>query len=175
MFQLSGEIVISETQIAETVDRLAAQITRDYQGRDLVVISVLKGAALFMADLIRKIRLPLSCDFLRVSSYTNEGRQGELRLEFDLTQPVTGKNLLVLEDVVDSGRTLQFILPHLQSKGPASVKFCTLLKKHGSPTTLPLDYVGFEIPDDYVVGYGMDLDGLHRNLPWIERCFEKKA
>ncbi|MFO1462216.1 MAG: hypoxanthine phosphoribosyltransferase [bacterium] len=170
MFQPSGEILLSEKEIASGVARLAETINRDYAGRELVVIAVLKGAAMFMADLIRRLKMPLRCDFLRVSSYSSEGKPGDLRLEFDLTQPILGKAVLVLEDVVDTGRTLQFILPHLKSKGAASVKFCALLKKRGAPADFPLDYVGFEIPDDYVVGYGMDLDGLYRNLPWIERC-----
>lgn len=170
MPQTSGEILLSETEIAAGVARLAEEIDRDYQGKELVVIGVLKGAVLFMADLIRRLHMPLRCDFLRISSYTPEGTSGDLRLEFDLTQPIAGKNVLVLEDVVDTGKTLQFILPHLRGKGAASVKFCTLVKKRGSPSGLSLDYIGFEVPDDYVVGYGMDLDGLYRNLPWIERC-----
>lgn len=170
MFQPSGEILLSEGEIASGVARLAGAINRDYQGKELVVIGVLKGAVLFMADLIRHLQMPLRCDFLRISSYSREGSSGDLRLEFDLTQPIAGTDVLVLEDVVDTGKTLQFIRPHLLSKGAASVRFCSLLKKHGSPAGLTLDYIGFEVPDDYVVGYGMDLDGLYRNLPWIERC-----
>ncbi len=166
----SGDILLSEDEIAVGVARLAEAINRDYQGKELVVIGVLKGAVLFMADLIRRLRMPLRCDFLRISSYTREGTSGDLRLEFDLTQPIAGQHVLVLEDVVDTGKTLQFILPHLLSKGAASVRFCSLLKKRGSPAGLALDYIGFEIQDEYVVGYGMDLDGLYRNLPWIELC-----
>jgi hypoxanthine phosphoribosyltransferase len=170
MHQPSGEILLSENEIAAGVARLAEAINRDYHGKELVIIGVLKGAVLFMADLIRRLQMPLRCDFLRISSYTREGASGDLRLEFDLTQPIAGQHVLVLEDVVDTGKTLQFILPHLLSKGAASVRFCSLLKKRGSPAGLALDYIGFEVPDDYVVGYGMDLDGLYRNLPWIERC-----
>jgi hypoxanthine phosphoribosyltransferase len=170
MFQPTGEILLTETEIAAGVARVAAEINRDHGGKELVVIGILKGAAMFMADLIRQLKMPLRCDFLRVSSYSSEGRSGDLRLEFDLTQPIAGKEVLVLEDVVDTGKTLQFVLPHLQSKGAASISFCTFLKKRGSPLGLKMDYVAFEIPDDYVVGYGMDLDGLYRNLPWIERC-----
>jgi len=170
MLERTGEILLDENQIQNAVERLAKEITRDYSGRELVVIGILKGAAVFMSDLIRRIAIPMSCDFLRVSSYTSEGQSGTLRLEFDLTQPIEGKHVLVLEDVVDSGKTLQFVLPHLQSKGAASVKFCALLKKQHAPGQPVLDYMGFEIPEDYVVGYGMDLDGLYRNLPSIERC-----
>jgi hypoxanthine phosphoribosyltransferase len=123
-----------------------------------------------MADLIRKLKLPLRVDFLRVSSYGAEGQPGDLRLEFDLTQSIADCHVVVLEDVVDTGQTLRFVRPHLLGKGALSVKFCCLLKKTTAPPDLRVDYVGFEIGADYVVGYGMDLDGLYRNLPWIERC-----
>src|SRR5262249_40558365 len=164
------EILFDEVQIQSAVERLAQELTRDYSGRELVVIGILKGAAVFMADLIRRISLSPSCDFLRGSCYTTESQSGDLRLEFDLTQPIAGKHVLILEDVVDSGKTIQFLLPHLQSKGAASIKFCAFLKKKHAPHQPRIDYFGFEIPEDYVVGYGMDLDGLYRNLPYIERC-----
>ncbi|HCU23764.1 MAG TPA: hypoxanthine phosphoribosyltransferase [Deltaproteobacteria bacterium] len=167
-------MLLQPEQIAAAVARLAAQIEKDYAGRELVVIGILKGAVIFMSDLIRRIHIPLRCDFLRVSSYDPEGISGELRLEFDLTQSIAGQHVLVLEDVADSGKTLAFVKPHLESKGAASVRLCALLKKEGLPPELHLDYVGFEIPNDYVIGYGMDLDGLYRNLPWIERCLSKK-
>ncbi|HKX12683.1 MAG TPA: hypoxanthine phosphoribosyltransferase [bacterium] len=170
MHQPCGDIVLDENKISAAVDRLAAQIQRDYSEKPLVVIGILKGAAIFMADLIRRLKLPLRVDFLRVSSYSAEGRAGDLRLEFDLTQSVADCHVLVLEDVVDTGQTLRFVRPHLLGKGALSVKFCSLLRKTTSPRDLPVDYVGFEIGADYVVGYGMDLDGLYRNLPWIERC-----
>ena len=170
MYQPCGEIVIDQTKIAAAVTRLAAQIQTDYAGQPLVIIGILKGAAIFMADLIRQLTLPLRVDFLRVSSYTGEGRSGDLRLEFDLTQSIADCHVLVLEDVVDTGKTLRFVKPHLLGKGALSVKFCSLLRKTSSPPDPHVDYVGFEVPDDYVVGYGMDLDGLFRNLPWIERC-----
>lgn len=170
MHQPCGDIVLDENKIAAAVEGLAAQIQKDYSEKPLVVIGILKGAAIFMADLIRKVKLPLRVDFLRVSSYSAEGRSGDLRLEFDLTQSVADCHVLVLEDVVDTGQTLRFVRPHLLSKGALSVKFCSLLRKTTSPRDLQVDYVGFEIAADYVVGYGMDLDGLYRNLPWIERC-----
>ena len=160
--------LLKASQIEEGVSRLAQEIQRDYRGKDLVVVGVLKGAAVFLADLVRKIDLPLSCDFIRVQSYGEDGRPGALRLEFDLTQSVAGKDVLVLEDVVDTGKTLQFLRGHLRSKGAASVRFCTLLKKETAPPEAKVDYVGFTIPNRYVVGYGMDLNGLYRNLPWIE-------
>ena len=164
---MTPKILFSEVELREGIARVAAEIERDYQGKSLVVVGVLKGAALFMADLIRQIRLPLRCDFIRVQSYTEEGQSGDLRLEFDLTQSIQGQDVLVVEDIVDTGKTLTFLQSHLRTKGAASVKFCTLLKKQHA-SAMPVDYIGFTIPDRYVVGYGMDLNGLHRNLPWIE-------
>ena len=165
---MASKVVLSQTDIDEIITGLAQKIGQDYQGQDLVVMGVLKGAILFMADLIRKISLPLTCDFIRVSSYQSDGSQGNLRLEFDHTQPVRGKHILILEDVVDTGKTLAFIQKHLEGKGAKSIKFCALVQKKRSVPIVAVDYLGKVIPDDYVVGYGMDLDGLHRNLPWIE-------
>jgi hypoxanthine phosphoribosyltransferase len=162
------KVLLSENEISRIVGRLAEEINRDYAGKDLVVIGILKGAAIFMADLIRRLQLPLTCDFLRVSSYQSNGISGALRLEFDLTQPISGRDVLVLEDIVDSGKTLKFIRQHLTSKGAASIKFCALLRKAGAPSSAVVEYVGTLIPNEYVVGYGMDLDGKFRNLPWIE-------
>lgn len=172
---VTPEILLSAEQIATIVQRVAGEISRDYPGRSLVVIGVLKGAAVFMSDLIRHLNLPLTCDFLRLSSYQSDGSSGALRLEFDLTQPIVGKDVLVVEDIVDSGKTLRFIRQHLQSKGAHSVKICSLLKKTSAPPDAEVDYVGTLIPQDYVVGYGMDLDGRYRNLPYIGRVKLTKA
>ncbi len=162
-------IILTEKEIAKLVDRLGTQISQDYAGKELVVVGILKGAVLFMADLIRKIQLPLTCDFLRISSYQPDGHPGILRLDFDLTQPIEGKEVLVLEDVVDTGHTVHFVENHLKAKGPASVRFCALICKEKSPMRDRIDYLGKVIPEDYVVGYGMDLDGLYRNLPFIRQ------
>lgn len=161
-------IVVSQREIEQLTSRLAREIENDYQGKDLVILGVLKGAFVFMADLIRKISLPLTCDFIRVSSYGPKGTQDQLRLEFDMTQPVKGRNVLLLEDVVDTGQTLRFIEQHLKSHGAKSIRFVALVQKRRSADKVPVDYLGKIIPDDYVVGYGMDLDGHHRNLPWIQ-------
>ncbi|MDX1387390.1 MAG: hypoxanthine phosphoribosyltransferase [bacterium] len=163
----AGKILLSKQEIEEIIKELGGRINRDYEGKDLVVLGVLKGAFMFMADLIREIDLPLTCEFVRVSSYGPDGKPGHLRLEFDLTQSVVGKDVLVLEDLVDTGTTLQFLKHHLQGKGAKSVRFCTLIKKENAPEELPLDYYGKVIPPDYVVGFGMDLNGRFRNLPWI--------
>lgn len=168
MTKKNRKILVSEHEIQNMVRKLGAEIQKDYAGKELVAIAVLKGAALFMADLIREIQLPLFCDFIRVSSYQSNGTPGGLRLEFDLTQPIAGKDVLVLEDVVDSGRTLNFIKEHLARKGPRTVKFCALVQKEHTPPEIRVDYLGGMIPNEYVVGYGMDLNGLYRNLRWIE-------
>jgi hypoxanthine phosphoribosyltransferase len=162
------KILLSEEDIAQLVAELGKKISQDYARKDLVVVGILKGAVIFMADLIRRIQLPLTCDFLRISSYKSDGSQGVLRLDFDLTQPISGKDVLVLEDVVDTGHTVDFVKNHLEAKGPASIKFCSLICKEGSPFKNQIDYLGKVVPNDYVVGYGMDLNGLFRNLPYIE-------
>lgn len=163
------DIILSERDIKKIVQRLAKEIERDYEKKDLVVIGVLKGAAFFMSDLVRQINLPLTVDFVRVSSYRADGTLGDLRLEFDHTQPIQDKDVLVLEDVVDTGKTLNFIEKHLSGKGANSIKFGALLRKEHTPGGVQVHYLGKVIPSDYVVGYGMDLGGLYRNLPWIER------
>jgi hypoxanthine phosphoribosyltransferase len=164
----NGTMLVSEPEILTLLDRLAQEIEHDYRGRDLVVLGVLKGSFVFMADLVRRIRLPLACDFIRVSSYLPNGTAGDLRLDFDVTQPVRDKDILVLEDVVDTGKTLGFIRHHLESQGAKSICLAALVQKQHSLGQVRVDYLGKTIPDDYVVGYGMDLDGRYRNLAWIQ-------
>lgn len=164
----AGRALLSEEKIRELVEKLAKAVTAHYQGKELVLLGVLKGAFVFMADLVRRIPLPLSCEFMRVSSYDASGKPGALRLDFDLTQPVTGKHVLVLEDVVDTGRTLSFIRSHLESQGAQSVKFCALIRKEDAPSDPPVDFLGMTVPKGYIIGYGMDLGGKYRNLPWIQ-------
>lgn len=160
------DVLLSADAIHCRVVELGKEISRDGAGQDLVVVGVLKGAFVFMADLIRAIETPLHCEFLRVSSYADNTSTGNVRIEFDLTQSVEGKRVLLVEDVVDTGRTLRFLLEHLKAKKPASVKVCSLLYKEIDPTVRPLiDYLGFTVPNDYVVGYGMDDRGLLRSLP----------
>ncbi|MBI2082557.1 MAG: hypoxanthine phosphoribosyltransferase [Deltaproteobacteria bacterium] len=162
--------LLTEEQIQKRIRELTKEITKDFQGHEIVVVGVLKGSFLFMADLVRHLTGPLTCDFLRMSSYDSEGRStGSVRLEFDLTQPVDGRNVLLVEDIVDTGLTASYLLKHLKEKNPRSVKLCTLLHKRVEKIQVPIDYLGFEIPNDYVVGYGMDLDGQYRHLPYIAR------
>jgi hypoxanthine phosphoribosyltransferase len=162
------KILIPEDKIRERVREIGQWISLDYQGKELFVVGVLKGAFIFMADLVRAVSIPLHCEFIRVSSYVNNRSSGNVRIDFDLTQPVAGKHVLLVEDIVDTGRTLRFLLEHLKAKGAASVKVCSLLYKEIDPVVRPLiDYLGFTIPNEYVVGYGMDDRGLYRSLPGI--------
>lgn len=160
--------LIPERRLRLRVRALGRRIRRDYLGKDLVLVGVLKGAFVFMADLARAIDLPLRCDFLRVSSYTGTESNGSLRFEFDVTQPVKGKHVLLVEDVVDTGLTAAGVLEALRARKPASLRLCALLHKPSrAGLRLPIDYLGFEIPDRFVVGYGLDHEGLHRNLPYV--------
>lgn len=163
-----GKVILPSEEIKILVKDLAEKIEQGYRGKELILLGVLKGSFIFMADLVRQIRLPLACDFIRVSSYLADGQPGPLRLEFDVTQPVRDKNVLVLEDVVDTGKTLSYIRSHLLSQGARTIRFGALVQKQRSVREVQVDYLGKIIPDDYVVGYGMDLNGLYRNLPWIQ-------
>ncbi|HPQ80926.1 MAG TPA: hypoxanthine phosphoribosyltransferase [bacterium] len=162
------EILFSEDAIGRRLDELARDIEADFPDGDLVVVGVLKGSFIFMADLVRRIRRPLSCDFVRVSSYEHDRDTGVVRMEFDMTQPVEGKNVLLVEDIVDSGKTLRHLRRHIEAKEPAKMKVATLLYK-GTPTNSRslVDYVGFDSPHKYVIGYGLDSEGLYRSLPYV--------
>lgn len=161
--------LIPERRLRARVRALGRSIRRDYGGRPLVLVGVLKGAFVFMADLAREIGLPLTCDFLRVSSYgsgTETG--GNVRLDFDVTQPVRGKHVILVEDIVDTGLTAAAILETLRSRKPASLRLCSLLRKPSrARAEVQVDYLGFDIPDHFVVGYGLDYAGLYRNLPYV--------
>jgi len=161
--------LILERRLRARVRALGRTIRRDYQGQPLVLVGVLKGAFVFMADLAREIGLPLTCDFLRVSSYgSGTETSGNVRLEFDVTQPVRGKHVLLVEDIVDTGLTASAILETLRSRKPASLRLCALLRKPArSRVSVRVDYLGFDIPDRFVVGYGLDYAGLYRNLPYV--------
>ncbi|MBI2343007.1 MAG: hypoxanthine phosphoribosyltransferase [Deltaproteobacteria bacterium] len=162
------DILISEKAIQERIVALGAEIDRDLKDGDLVVVGVLKGSFVFMADLIRAIKRPVSCDFIRVASYDHDHSTGVVRLEFDLTQPIADKSVLLIEDIVDTGRTLRFLLKYLQAKRPARIRVASLLYKEINPEVRGfIDYCGFTVPDKYVVGYGLDSEGLYRSLPHI--------
>jgi hypoxanthine phosphoribosyltransferase len=157
---------ISERRLLARVRALGRSIRGDYKGRDLVLVGILKGSFIFMADLARAIGLPLTCDFLRVSSYgSGTVSSGKVRMEFDLSHPIRGKHVLLVEDIVDTGFTLSHVLKQLRRKKPASLRLAALLHKpERTRVTVPIDYLGFTIPDRFVVGYGLDFDGRYRNL-----------
>jgi hypoxanthine phosphoribosyltransferase len=168
---LLKELLKSE-EIEDRVRVLGSEISRDFAGKELTFVGVLKGAFVFMADLIRSVQLPLRCDFLRVESYDDHGKSGSVRLEFDLTQPIEGQDVLLVEDILDTGKTLRFMLDHLAAKKPKSLNVCCLLDKGLVPDLRKqVRYVGFKIPQAYVVGYGLDLAGRYRELPYIG-CIE---
>jgi len=162
------EVMISANEIARRVETLGAEITRDYRGEEIVLVGVLKGCLPFMADLARQIHLPLSMDFLRLASYEGEKSTGIVRFDFDLTQSITGKHVLICEDIVDTGLTMTYLLDTLRVRSPKSLKLCALLDKpSGRRKQVDVHYTGFTIPGRFVIGYGLDLDGLYRNLPFI--------
>ncbi len=162
-------ILITGDEIRSTVADLGARITQDYRGKDLLLVGVLKGAFVLMADLSRHIRLPLEFDFMAVSSYGAATQtSGVVRILKDLEQDIEGRDVLLVEDIVDSGLTLNYLLRNLRSRRPASLEVCALLVKAGiQRVALDIRYVGFEIPPEFVVGYGLDFAERFRNLPYI--------
>ncbi|MFA4874001.1 MAG: hypoxanthine phosphoribosyltransferase [bacterium] len=162
------EVLLTKEKIDARVAELARDIDEDFASGEMVVVGVLKGAFIFMADLVRRLKRPLTCDFIRVSSYDKDRSTGIVRMEFDLTQPVGGKNVLLIEDIVDTGTTLRHLLKHLETKRPAALKVCSLLfKEMGTDSRRLIDYLGFDVPRRYVVGYGLDSNGLYRSLPYV--------
>ena len=163
------DVLHSKEAIQARVHELGAQITRDYQGKDLVLVTVLKGAILFAADLCREIDLPLSLDFIGLSSYGEATESsGVVKITSDLTKPIEGKHVLVIEDIIDTGLTMRYLLDNLATRHPASVKICSLLHKPArARTKIPIEYLGFTIPDLFVVGYGLDAAEKFRNVPFI--------
>ncbi|MDR3710395.1 MAG: hypoxanthine phosphoribosyltransferase [Capsulimonadaceae bacterium] len=164
-------VILSEEQLAKRVTELAEEISRDYAGKDLVLIGILKGCVVFLSDLIRKIDVPLSFDFVAVSSYGADTKSsGVVRILKDLDESVESKHVLVVEDIVDTGLTLRlsYLLENLRSRRAASVKVCTLLDKPSRRRVdVPVDYRGFTVEDQFVVGYGLDYQGKYRGLPYI--------
>jgi len=164
------EIILTEKQIKQRVAELADKISDDYRGEDLVLVSILKGAVVFLADLTRCIKIPHSVDFMAVSSYRNTKSSGIVRLIMDLRESPENKNILIVEDIIDTGLTMNYICENLKTRKPKSLKICSLLykpaKKHVN-SNIKIDYLGFEVPDKFVVGYGMDCDELYRNLPYV--------
>src|SRR2546421_7949576 len=163
------EVLLPEQQIRARIKELGAQITRDYAGLNPLLIGVLKGACFFLSDLLRAIDTRLSIEFMAISSYGSSTRtSGEVRIMKDLDVPIEGRHILVVEDIVDTGLTLSYLLANLQSRGAASVKLVALLDKYERrEKNVAIDYLGFKIPDKFVVGYGLDFAERYRNLPFI--------
>jgi len=164
-------VLISEEELKAKVVELGKAITRDYAGEELTLVGVLKGSFLFMADLCRHIELPLTCDFLGLSSYHGKTRtSGVIRITSDLNQPVEGRHVLVVEDIVDTGLTMEYLLENLRTRLPKSIKVCSLLHKpERKKVETPIDYLGFTVPNEFVVGYGLDHLGRYRNLRFVRR------
>ena len=165
-----AEILLTEEQIAQRVAELGARITADYQGRTLTLVSVLKGSLPFMADLMRAIDLPLRIDLMEVSSYggaTTES-SGLVRILKDLSASIAGDDVLIVEDIIDTGLTLNYLIRYLRGKNPATLRICTLLDKPARRLVeIPVEYIGFEIPDQFVIGYGLDYGEVYRNLRFV--------
>jgi hypoxanthine phosphoribosyltransferase len=162
------EVLLSEEQLRRRIAEVGADITRDYAGKPLKLVGVLKGSFMFLADLSRAIDLPIKLDFIGTSSYQGTKSSGVVRITNDLSRPIEGEHVLLVEDIVDTGLTMKYLLENLATRRPASVKVCALLEKPArAQVKIPIDYRGFEIPDSFVVGYGLDWDGRLRNLPYI--------
>jgi hypoxanthine phosphoribosyltransferase len=164
-----AEILIGTEELQGKVAELGQQISEDYRGRNPLLICILRGAVLFLSDLIRATDIPLEMDFMAISSYGDSTESsGVVRLVMDLKSNITGRNVLIVEDIVDTGRTLAYILDNLQTRRPADIKVCALLSKPSRrEVEIKLDYLGFEVPDEFVVGYGLDYAENYRNLPFI--------
>jgi hypoxanthine phosphoribosyltransferase len=164
-----GEILVQPDELQHRIRELGAEISRDYAGSDLLLIGVLKGAVFFLADLMRQIEIPCEVDFMAVSSYgSSTDSSGVVRILKDLDAPLEGRDVLIVEDIVDSGLTLQYLMRTLQTRGPASLEVCALLTKpERRKVETPARYVGFEIPDKFAIGYGLDYAERYRNLPYV--------
>ncbi len=164
------EVLIPEDVLQMRIGELGKQISQDYAGQDLLMVCILRGGVLFLTDLMRKISIPHHIEFMHVSSYGSGAREssGSVRINFDLRTDIFDRNVLLVEDIIDSGHTLATVIQILQTRQPKSLRICTLLdKKERRQVEMPIDYCGFEIPDKFVFGYGLDLDEYYRHLPFI--------
>ena len=163
------KVLITEEQIQRRLAEMAGEIDTDYDGRDLLLVGVLKGAVMVMADLARALHTPVEMDWMAVSSYGSGTKSsGVVRILKDLDKDISGRNVLIVEDIIDSGLTLSWLMSNLSSRGPASVEVCTLLRKpDAAQVDVPVRYVGFDIPNEFVIGYGLDYAERYRNLPFV--------
>ena len=169
MYEDVSEVLLSEEQIQDRIRELAEQISADYQGKDLLLVCVLKGGVMFLTDLMRHLDIPHAIDFMAISSYGGSTEtSGVVRILMDLNTSIEGKNVLVVEDIVDTGHTLDYILRNLSTRRPASLKVCSLLNKPSRRVLeVPIHYIGFDIPNKFVIGYGLDFGEKYRNLPFV--------
>ena len=163
------KVLLSEQDVNARIAELAAQISKEYAGEGIHLICILKGSVFFMCELAKRITIPVTMDFMSVSSYGNSKEStGIVRIIKDLDEPLEGKHVLIVEDIIDSGKTLDHLIPILRSRKPADIKLCTLLSKPDRrEVDISVDYIGFEIPDAFIVGYGLDYAQKYRNLPYI--------
>ncbi len=170
-----GKPLLTTREIQEKVKELAGRISMDYAGKELLAVGILKGACMFFSDLVRSVEVPLTIDFIVASSYVKMDTSGEVRIHYDIREEMSDKHVLLIEDIVDTGITLNQIRERVLARGPKSLRICTFLdKKERRVVDVPLDYIGFEIPNMFVVGYGLDCDNKFRNLPYIS-VFRKKT
>lgn len=164
-----AEVLLTEERIRQRARELGQQISADYKGQDLLLVCVLKGAITFLADLMREITIPHAIDFMAISSYgASTESSGVVRILKDLDTNIEGRNVLIVEDIIDTGRTLSYITRNLRTRRPKSLRICTLLSKPSRrEIEIPLHYVGFEIPNKFVIGYGLDFAEIYRSLPYI--------
>ena len=169
------KILISEEDIAKRIKELGEEITEDYRDKDLIVVGILKGAVVFMSELCKRIDLPMNMDFMSVSSYGKSSKStGEVKIIKDLDASVEGKDILIVEDIIDTGLTLSYLTDNLKKRGANSVKIVTLLDKPNRKNVqVKVDYLGFEVPKEFIVGYGLDYAEMYRNLPYVAALKEE--
>lgn len=162
-------VLISEEEIQEKVRELGEQISKDYEGQTISLICILKGGLMFLCDLAKHLRPPVTYDFMSVSSYGDATESsGVVRITKDLEESIEGKHVIIVEDIIDTGLTLSYLLKNLHSRNPASLRICTLLNKPSNrKVDIPVDYVGFEVPNEFLVGYGLDFKQMYRNIPYV--------
>ena len=162
------KVLISEEKLNERINELAQEIYNDYKGQEITFICILKGSIFFTVELSKRMPCDINFEFIRVSSYHGENSTGIIEMKVDLQGDIKGKDVIIIEDIIDTGRTLSYLMEYLRSKGPKSLKICSLLdKKERRVCKMDADYVGFDIPDKFVLGYGLDVDEKYRNLPYI--------
>lgn len=170
-----GKPLLTTRQIQVKVKELAQNISKDYVGKEILAVGILKGSFMFFSDIVREIEVPLTLDFILASSYVKSETSGEVKIHYDIREDISDKHVLLIDDIVDTGITLNQIRERILTRFPLSLKICTFLdKKERREVDIPLDYVGYVIPNQFVVGYGLDYDNKYRNLPYIS-IFRKKA